>query len=332
MLFKRLRQWTFILACLSAVSCGQSLSSNSIDSNQKNSSQADNLIKSRQIETTSDNSGKETLQTVNASPNDNFPMAKKGQCLADNAPRPRGLSENININEQSPMPQTAEEFNQWLSDLLGSQIVLDRRFADISVVGDFNGDGCNDVAVPVTPDTDYEVVSRPDDPRAKARTNRNFNEYLANFGSCNLYLINLQNNASELTCSRETQGNQNDFAKQFSTQSSTAILIVYGGKKGWSWKANADGRTALLLNVWSSQIPKTDSNTIEFNIVSHGYKYDEYALPKTANGDGIYIGLSSSLAKSDKNNLTKRRLIYFNGNNYQLKELPDITTKKQIEP
>ncbi len=88
MMFKRLRQWTFILACLAAVSCGQTLSSNSIDSNQKNSSQADNSIKSRQIETISDNSGKETLQTANASPNDNFPinLADAARCPQDIAP------------------------------------------------------------------------------------------------------------------------------------------------------------------------------------------------------------------------------------------------------
>jgi len=291
----------------------------------------DNSAKSGQAETSSDNSAKENLQTVNALPKDNFPAVKKGQCLADNAPRPQGLSENINLNEQAPMPQTAEEFNSWISGLLGSQIVIDRRFIDFSVVGDFNGDGCNDIAVPVTPDTEYEVISRPDDRRAKARTNRNFNEYLANFGSCNLYLINLRNNASELTCSRESQGKRSDFAKQFLTQSSTAIFIVHGGKKGWSWTANAAGRTALLLNVWDAPILKTDSNTIDFSVVSGGYKYDEYALPKTAKGDGLYVGLSSPIAKSDKNKLTERRLIYFDGNNYRLEKLSDTTAKQQTE-
>ncbi len=330
MTFKNLRQFTFILVCLTAVSCQQNLSNSSIDSNQKELLQSDNSIKSKQIENNSDNSNKENFQAANSTHNNNFLTAKKGQCIADEASRPQGLPENININEQSPMPETAAEFNKWLSDLLGPQLVLDKRFADISIVGDFNGDGCNDVAVPVTPDKDYEVVSRPDDSRTAARTNRDFTEYLANFGDCSLYLINLQNNASGSACSKEDSANRKDFTKQFLTQSSTAILIVHGGKKGWSWKVNADGRTALLLNVWSGQIPKKESNAIDFSIISHGYKYDEYTLPKTSKGDGIYIGLNSPMAKSDKNNLSERRLVFFDGNNYRLAQLRILLQRKKI--
>lgn len=317
----RLQLWTLLFICLAAASCRQNLSSNSIETNQGKLSPTSNPLKSAQVETASGNSNKENLQAVDVLPGDKFPVPANGQCLADNAPRPPGVSENINVNEQSPMPETAEEFNRWLADLVGSQLVLDGRFLDISIVGDFNGDGCNDVAVPVMPDKNYEVVSHPDDPNAKARTNRNFKEYLANFVPCGIYLVNLQNDASELTCSKENLEKQNDFAKQFSTQSETAILIVHGGKKGWSWKVNADGRTALLLNIWNGQPSKEQANAIDFNIVSHGYKYDEYALPKTAKGDGIYLGLNSSASKRDKNKSAAGKLIYFDGKIYRAAKL-----------
>ncbi len=303
MLLIKLQKFLGVAAfCLIMISCQQNLSGAS-EQAQNSSPPVNKVQNSVQTEF---NANKEKPQIPDAAPTEKILTAKNGQCAGDTATRPSGVPETVNLGEQTTLPETAAQFNDWLADLFGTQLVVDQRFADISIVGDFNGDGCNDVAVPVTPDKNYETASNVDSPATTVRSNRNFDEYLNNFVPCGLSVVNLQNNASEITCAQKKSAN----SKQITSPSPTAVLIIYGGKKGWNWKTNADGRAALLLNGMREPNSKTGGQT-EFNIVSKGSRYKEYSLPTTAQGDGLYLGFQS----------VKGGIIYFDGSSFRLENL-----------
>jgi hypothetical protein len=237
-------------------------------------------------------------------------------CQPDNIKRPEGVPENIDLNALGPKPTNLKEFQEWIGNLLGSQIRVSEKFKNFFVEGDFNGDGCQDVAVIIEPDTEYNVISRPDDPNTKPRTNRNFNEYINSFISCETQVTNLLTNFAAYPCQ------DRNATKKLTTTSPFALLIVNGGLQGWHWEVDGKGRTHILLNAFPRVGGK--EKLIELSLFKKTVDSKKTKLPQNMAGDGIYIQLASTVKPIDLKSLINRRIVYFNGQQYAAQVVSNV--------
>lgn len=235
------------------------------------------------------------------------PLWQTAECQPDNVRRPGGVSAETDLTSLTAQPTTIDEFQEWINNLLGRQILVSRRPKNFYAEGDFNGDGCKDAAVIVEPDTEYAVVSRPDDPKVKPKTNRNFNEYVQSFIDCSTEVIDLENNFSAYPCENKS------IARRLPPNSQTAVLIVNGGSQGWSWTVNGKGRTHLFLGVAANGA--VGKSVTRLSVIRKNTGTADLKLPENAAGDGLSV-ITAVPKTSKRGSQTAGKTIYFNGRSY----------------
>lgn len=268
----------------------------------------------------SDNSVAENPRRENQKQNNQATLqteGKTGKCQPENVPRNPGLIDSENINAIVPKPETEEQFNEWLSyGAIGSVRVAEmdgrKYIKDYYAEGDFNGDGCRDVAVIVQGAAD--------------KTGEKTFEQVG----VEVTLENLRTGAIFQGGDVKKLPFSPKFEAQIKPQQKTAIAVVLGGEKGWSWKNGGIGRTFLLYDALY-QTPKTkdmtDVSTV-FGVVEKSKPkedYDDllYLFPPNAKGDCIHTELEIQRKGIEYVDASKRNLICYDGNKFFAKTLPD---------
>ncbi len=235
-------------------------------------------------------------------------------CQPAKVPPSMGLPDNTDMNELTAKPKTAAEFNEWLA--FGSfQLAEIKDKNDIEQYfheGDFNGDGCRDVAVLV-----------------QGLENKNGERDLENF-TVDLTVENLRTGAIFQGGDVKKFPFAPKFEAQIKPQQKIALAVVLGGEKGWSWKYGGTGRTFLLLDsVYQAQKTKdiTDISTV-FGVIEKNKpdKDDDDLLslfPPNAKGDCIHTELEIQRIGVEYIDASKRNLICFDGKNFFTKPLPN---------
>ena len=242
---------------------------------------------------------------------------KIGKCQPENVARNPGLIASENINEIVPKPETREQFNEWLSyGAIGSVQVAEmegRKYVkDYYDEGDFNGDGCVDVAV---------IVQGVADKTGEKTLEQ---------AGVEVTLENLRTGAVFQGGDVKKLPFSPKFKLQIEPQQKIAIAVVLGGEKGWSWKNGGEGRTFLLYDS-IYQTPKTKDMTdvstvfgvIEKNKPNEDYDDLLYLFPPNAKGDCLHTELEIQRKNVKYVDATKRNLICYDGKNFFAKSLPD---------
>ena len=260
------------------------------------------------------NANLKAAQVQPASLEDRTTSSTIRDCQPSKVPLSPGLPDNTNINELLAKPTTRSEFNEWLSfgSLQLAQIEGKNDLDQYVSEGDFNGDGCTDVAVIV-----------------QGLENKTGEKDLENF-SVDLTVKNLRTGATFQGGDVKNLPFPPKFEAQIKPQQKIALLVVLGGEKGWSWKYGGIGRTFLLYDS-IYQTPKTKNMTdvstvfgvIEKNKPNEDYDDLLYLFPPNAKGDCIHTELEIKRKGVEYVDATKRNLICYDGKNFFAKPLPD---------
>jgi len=148
--------------------------------------------------------------------------------------------------------------------------------------GDFNGDGCRDVA----------VIVQGLESKTGAKDLESF--------SVGLTVKNLRTGAIFQGGDVKSFPFAPKFEAQIKPQQKIALLVVLGGEKGWSWKYGGIGRTFLLYDS-IYQMPKSKDITgvstvfgvVEKNKSNEDYDDLLYLFPPNAKGDCIHTELET---------------------------------------
>ena len=153
-------------------------------------------------------------------------------CQPSKVPTSTGLPDNADINELSTKPKTKSEFNEWLAfgSVQLAEIEGRNNLEQYIYEGDFNGDGCRDVAIIV-----------------QGLESKTGEKDLENF-PVDLTVKNLRTGAVFQGGDERSLPLAPKFEAQIKPQQKIALLVVLGGEKGWSWKYGGIGRTFLLYD------------------------------------------------------------------------------------
>ena len=240
--------------------------------------------------------------------------SKLNQCVTDNIARPKDVADNINVNELVQKPSTVDEFNEWLpfSNVQIARLNGEKDLSDYIREGDFNGDGCTDIAM---------VVQGTDD--------KSGNLSMENF-SVNNTVQNLRTVAIFQSGDIKSLPFSPKFEAQIKPQQPLAIAVVLGGKNGWSWKYGGEGRTYLLYDsiYQGGKVKNAKEIRTVFGLVDKKNldKNDEDLLPQfptEAAGDCLITEIDTSFSNLEYSIASKRSLICFDGKKFFTKSLPD---------
>lgn len=305
--------FVFTLVILTTLSCrdtsstgkteyfaGNERASNNTAVKIKKNGENSNLEKSQEI--TNSNSKNGSLKSV---PN---------QCVTDNIARPKDAADNINVNELVQKPSTIEEFNEWLpfNNLQIARFKGKKDLGDYFRDGDFNGDGCWDIAM---------IVQGTEDKNGKVS--------MENF-SVVTTVQNLRTGAVFQSGDVEKLPLSPSFASRIKPQQPIAVAVVLGGKDGWSWKYGGAGRTFLLYDsiYQGGKTKNVKEVTTVFGIVDKK-QLDENEedllaqFPKEAAGACLITELDTSFSNLEYSIVSKRNFICFDGKKFFAKALPD---------
>ena len=239
-----------------------------------------------------------------------------GKCQPKNIPSSEGSSQSINVNETIPTPESREAFDDWLRDIFGAVQVAtlaNRKFInEYYWEGDLNADGCRDVAVIVQGFKDKTGLVSTEN-FATGTTVQNLRSKAIFKGG----------DTAKIPFSKA-------FALQIQPKQEIALAIVFGGKKGWSWKYNAPGREFLLYDsIFNpSQVLDYEAASMQFSIVNRNKPEEDdddllYRFPANAVGDCIYTATQIKRKKVKFSELSNKFLICFDGEFFFSKNLPD---------
>ncbi len=300
----------FVIVNCSTVNSGK-------DRNKISSNQASKQLNKKDNQST-EVKKKETEQQIAGDKTENSKSEKKiGKCQPENVPRSLGLIESADMNEIVPKPEDREQFNEWLSyGAIGSVEIAEMQgrkyIKDYYGEGDFNGDGCLDVAV---------IVQGVEDKTGKKTLEQT---------GVDVTVKNLRTGAVFQGGDIKKLPFTPKFEAQIKPQQEIALAVVLGGEKGWSWKNGGRGRTFLLYDS-IYQMPKsknmTDVSTV-FGVIEKSKPdedYDDllYLFPPNAEGDCIHTELEIKRKGADYVDARKRNLICYNGKDFFAKSLPD---------
>lgn len=194
-------------------------------------------------------------------------------------------SQQADTAELLPNDKSVAGLNQMITNLVGD-FMLDESQNSI-FEGDFNGDGCRDIALIVAASNAVDKIKTIND----AASNTNIA----------VVKQNLRTKAKLLPQTRKDNGNV--FPAAMKSQSSRALVIVIGGASGWNWKHGVEGKIFLLLDsVFTAEdCPDCHTESVPRNSQKQGYD----CFPRNSKGDGIFTGGEEA-----------GKLIYFDGKSF----------------
>lgn len=281
--------------------------------------------KMSQVNSTTDISQEDNKSTTDLNPTStNQTLAKNSnKCQPVNVQPTENSSQTDDVNEMVKKPETREEFNAWLENIIGSVKVAtltERKFMDQYLgEGDFNGDGCGDVAIIVENiKNKSDVVSMEN--FASGTTVQNLNSKTIYKGS----------DKTKLPFSKE-------FASQLKPKQNIAIVVVFGGQDSWSWKYNAPGREFLLYDsiFTPSKVSGHETGMTLFSAVNKAKPEEDdddliYRFPENAVGDCVYTATQTNRKKVEFSELSNKFLICYDGTDFFDKKLPDSKSYPEL--
>ena len=207
-------------------------------------------------------------------------------CQPEKVPLSDRLPKNANMDEVLPEDTSVEGLNNLLKNLVGD-FAVDTEQKSYFFEGDFNGDGCQDIAIIVGATDSYRNV-------------KNINQAASN---TNVDVIEKNLRTGATLMPEEVKKRGAILPQNLKSESDRAFVIVYGGGKGWNWKYSGEGRIYLLLD---SVITEKDCAGCASSLVSRtSNKNGSDCFPKSAKGEGIFTGGEEG-----------GKLIYFNGKSF----------------
>ncbi len=309
---------SFVILTLAFVSvaCFSPKFGNATDENS--SIQANNSL-DKQITYASESKKEENKNKVNQVIENDVVKSKGanrvGSCQPSEVPLGLGVSENTNMSEVLPEPKTREEFDEWLSFSGGLKLAQLKDRNEIRQYfdeGDFNNDGCRDIALIV-----------------EGKEGKTGEKDLEN-NSVEITVQNLRTNTVFEGGDVKKLPFPPKFEAQIKPQQKIALFVVIGGENSWSWKHGGRRRTFLLYDS-IYQTPKTkdmtDLSTV-FGVIEKSkpnQDYDDllYLFPPNAKGDCIHTELEIQKKGVEYVDASKRNLICFDGRNFFAKSLPN---------
>jgi len=281
---------------------------------------ADEAIDNNTVEISSKvNVNEKKLQTepnLTPTPNEKSSTESIEKCQPKSNLAKATASQDTEINQTLPKPDSREAFNEWLKDLFGAVQVAtlpNRKFInEYFWEGDLNGDGCEDVAIIV---------------QGVKNNSGNISMESSAIGTS---VQDLRSKIIFNGADKENVPSSKDLAVKIKPKEDIAIAIVFGGRNGWNRKQNAAGRKFLLYD----SIFKPDKaanyeigSTLFFIIRKDKPQEDDddllYLFPRNAVGDCIYTATQTKRKKVVFSEMTNRYLICFDGNAFFDKKLPD---------
>ncbi len=307
--------WYFVLtfALLTTLSCRNTSPTEKTEAFADNEQSSNNSTV--KIKKNDENSNLEKAQKVTSSNNKNSSLKpKSNQCTTDNIARPKDAADNIDVNELAQKPSTVDEFNEWLpfNNLRIARLKGKKDLGDYFREGDFNGDGCRDIAM---------IVQGTEDENGKLS--------IENFSVVN-NVQNLRTKAIFQSGDIEKLPLSPILASRIKPQQPIAVAVVLGGKNGWSWKYGGADRTFLLYDsIYQDGKAKNvkEARTV-FGIVDKkqlGENEEDLSaqFPKEAAGDCLITELETSFSNLEYSIVSRRNLICFDGKKFFAKLLPD---------
>ena len=224
-------------------------------------------------------------------------------------------SQDADINQTLPKPDSREAFNDWLKDLFGSVQVAtlpNRKFInEYYWEGDLNADGCQDIAV--------LAESIKDKSKEISMENLVAGTVLQNLRSKVIFKSGVADSAFSKKLARQIQPEQQ-----------IAVAVVFGGKKGWNWKRNAVGREFLLYDSIFKPVRVSgyETGSILFGLVKKDKPNEDYddllnLFPTNAVGDCLYTATQIKRKKNVFSELSNKFLICFDGEVFFDRPLPN---------
>lgn len=239
---------------------------------------------------------------------------KTGKCQPENIPLTPGLPEKSDMNSLAAKPKTREEFNEWLGNSNNVRVAELANRKDIREYygeGDFNGDGCRDVAI---------IVGGTEDKTGEISLENQ---------EVSVTLQNLRTNAVFAGGDVKKLPFSKDFAAQIKPQQTIAIFIVLGGESGWSWKFGGAGRTFLLYDsIIRADAKNAEENSTVFEVLEKN-KPDEdeddliALFPQSAKGDCVHTETQTKAKTEEFTEGKNRLLICFENEKFAAKKLSD---------
>lgn len=191
----------------------------------------------------------------------------------------------VNSAELLPNDKSAAGLDQMINNLAGDFMLDESRNSIFE--GDFNGDGCRDIALIVVASDAVDKIKTIND----AASNTNIA----------VIKQNLRTKAKLLPQTRRDNGAV--FPPAMKSQNSCALIIIIGGKSGWNWKHGIEGKIFLLLDsVFTvKDCPDCHTDSVPRNSQKQGYD----CFPRNSKGDGLFTGGEEA-----------GKLIYFDGKSF----------------
>lgn len=219
---------------------------------------------------------------------------EKRGCQPAKVPVSDGLPKDANMNEALAKDTSVNGLNKILENMAGD-FAVDTEQKPYFFEGDFNGDGCQDIAIIVGATDSYHSDVK-DINQAASNTN------------VDAVKTNLRTGATLMP--EEVKKRGAVMPKNLKSESDRALVIIHGGEKSWNWKYGGEGRIYLLLD---SVITEKDCGGCAGSLISKtSNKNGAECFPKTAKGEGIFMGGEEG-----------GKLIYFDGKQYKWTQCGD---------
>ncbi len=272
------------------LSCSNVKSNNYAESKNQNS-----LLNKSKVSSDKENFQGNSVADKNLKNNDiRTEISDKNKvCQPVKVPLSDGLPKNADMDEVLPKDDSVEGLNNLLKNLVGD-FAVDTEQKPYLFKGDFNGDGCRDIALIVGATDSYHDVKNID----QAASNANVDAVK----------INLRTSAVLLP--EQVKKREAILPQNLKSESDRAFVIIHGGEKGWNWKYGGEGRIYLLLDA---VITEKDCGGCGSSLISRtSNKNGSECFPKSAKGEGIFTGGEEG-----------GKLIYFDGNRYKWTQCGD---------
>lgn len=276
----------FLLAALSilVLSCGNAKSNDYIEPKNQSSSGKSEIVANKEInkENSVVNKTSEN-RNIQTEISDNYKVCKSAKVTVSD-----GLPKDTNMDEVLPKDTSVEGLNNLLKNLVGD-FVADAGQKPCFFGGDFNGDGCQDIAI-IAGATDSYHSDVKDINQAASNAN------------VDAVKTNLRTGATLMP--EEVKKRGAIMPQNLKSESDRALVVIHGGEKSWNWKYGGEGRIYLLLD---SVITEKDCGGCAGSLISKtSNKNGAECFPKSAKGEGIFMGGEEG-----------GKLIYFDGKKYK---------------